>query len=216
METVLPKRNAITTRSQAREQGQYLLRRSIVEAADRLLTQEGPDALTVRRIAQELECSTKIIYTMFRGKNGLANALYVEGCGRLQQSVEGAQPSSDPALYLRQLARAYWGFGMDNPGFYRVMFCGAIPDFAPDISSLGMMQRAFEKVVSTAQEYQGQGLLPADNPVALTKALWAALHGVVTLDLMGHFPESQEAQDVFTRVTEAMVSTLVPGSSRET
>lgn len=205
----------MTTRSQAREQGQHLLRRSIVDAADRLLTQEGPDALTVRRIAQELECSTKIIYTMFRAKTGLANALYVEGCGRLQQSVEGIPPSSDPALYLRQLARAYWGFGRDNPGFYRVMFCGAIPDFAPDSSSLGMTQKAFEKVVSTIQEYQSQGLLSADNPVVLTKALWASLHGIIALSLMGHFPENQEAQDAFTRVTEAMISALVPSSSHQ-
>src|SRR5690348_17054545 len=87
METPLPVGNKIVTHQQAREYGHELLRRNVIEAASRLLMEEGAEALTVRRIAQMLSCSTKIIYTMFKGKDGLADALYLEGCTRLQQII---------------------------------------------------------------------------------------------------------------------------------
>lgn len=210
METMLPIRNAASTHRQAREQGQHLLRQSIVGAAERLLAADGPEALTVRRIAQELECSTKVIYTLFRGKNGLANALYVEGSLRLQQAIERVSPLPDPSDYLRQIAWACWSFGKDNPGLYRLMFCGAIPDFVPNSGSLQTTQTSFERVVGTIEQYQIRGVMSTDDPVTLTKMFWASLYGVITLYLMGHFADMQEAQVIFTRVTEMLVSALVP------
>jgi AcrR family transcriptional regulator len=37
--------------------------------------EDGPDALTMRRIAAEAGSSTTVLYTMFGGKAGIAEAL---------------------------------------------------------------------------------------------------------------------------------------------
>ena len=53
-----PMSDKITTHRQMRTYSHELLHRNVVDAASRLLVQEGSDALTAWRIAQELECST--------------------------------------------------------------------------------------------------------------------------------------------------------------
>src|SRR5262245_63011225 len=94
METLLPDSHNITTHQQARAQTREMLRRNAVDTASQILMHEGAGAITVRRIAQELDCSTKVIYTLFGSKEGLANELYREGFERLRYAL-GQVPLAD-------------------------------------------------------------------------------------------------------------------------
>ena len=212
METMLPNRNYFTTHQQARAYGHELLRRNVVEVAIHLLVEEEPEALTVRRVAQKLNCSTKIIYTMFQGKDGLANALYLEGCTRLSQAIERVPEAASPHTYVQQIALAYWTFALANPSYYALLFGGAIPRFQPSASSKQMMTMALEMVVRILQAYMTQGLLPVEDPVTLTRALWAPFHGVVSLYLLGHFSSFEEAKQAFERTVQAMIGSFGPGT----
>ncbi len=215
METTLPNQNDIATHRQVRAYGHELLRRNVIEAAGRLLREEGPNALTVRRVAKQLECSTKIIYTMFKGKDGLAEALYLEGCARLAQTISRVQKASTPGIYLQEVARAYWAFALANPSYYVVMFCGAIPNYHPSATSIRTTITALETVVGMLQQYREQGKLPIDDTVLVTKTLRAAVHGVVSLYLLGHFSSLEEAKDVCERTAQAIIASLVPEASSE-
>lgn len=209
METSLPEENAITTYRQVRAHGHELLRRNVIEAACRLLREEGPEALTVRRVAQTLDCSTKIIYTMFKRKDGLADALYLEGCARLAHTIAQVPKAASPAAYLRAVAWAYWTFTLAYPSFYLVMFCGAIPHYQPSATSLHTTVTAFEVAIEMLQDYRNEKRLPANDDLALvTQTLWAALHGVASLHLLGHFASQEEATAVFARTVEAMIQSL--------
>ncbi|HET8847022.1 MAG TPA: WHG domain-containing protein [Ktedonobacteraceae bacterium] len=208
METTLPEGNDFTTHQQARAHGQEILRRNVVEAASHLLINGGPEALTVRRVAQKLNCSTKIIYTMFQGKDGLANALYLEGCARLSQAIEKVPQVSTPRAYIQAITQAYWDFALANPSYYAVLFGGAIPRFQPSKTSKQVMTAAFETVVGKLQEYMTQGLLPVQDAELLTKAIWAPLHGVVSLYILDHFSSLEEAQQTFERTRQTLVALL--------
>lgn len=52
------------------------LRQNIVHAAAALLQEHGPEAVTVRRVAERMECSTKIIYNLF-GKKRDSLSVYI-------------------------------------------------------------------------------------------------------------------------------------------
>jgi len=212
METSLPEGFIVTTHRQARAHSHDLLRRNVVEAASRLLVEEGPDALTVRRVAQSLDCSTKIIYTLFHGKDGLANALYLEGCARLRQEIGAVKMASTPAAYLHELAWAYWTFALADPSYYGVLFGGTIPNFQPSPASKQVMTDAFSAIVAIMAQYMEQGLLLSEDSVALTRALWAPLHGVASLYLLGHFPSLEEARWAFERTIQAISASLNPQS----
>jgi AcrR family transcriptional regulator len=205
---MLPKENGFATHKQARAQGHELLQRNVVEAASRLLVEEGPDALTVRHVAQLLRCSTKIIYTLFAGKDGLANALYIEGCTRLQRAIAAVPQTAEPQAYVQGIAWAYWQFAHANPAYYGILFDGAIPKFQPTESSKQVMVEALEAIARVLQTYMDQGLLPAQDPEMLTRAIWAPLHGVVSLALLGHLSSQAEAKQIFAGTIQALAGSL--------
>ena len=75
------------TYSEVKLQQQQVLRKNVIDAACLLLLEEGPESVTVRRVAQKLNCSTKIIYSMFGNKDGLANEMYLDGCRLLAETL---------------------------------------------------------------------------------------------------------------------------------
>ncbi|MEU4510255.1 TetR/AcrR family transcriptional regulator [Nonomuraea wenchangensis] len=82
-----------TAYQQAQREGQDVVRTAILDTATHLLVTEGPGALTVRRIAGEAGCSTKVIYTLFGGKDGLVEALWLEGFARFERRLRAAPKS---------------------------------------------------------------------------------------------------------------------------
>ena len=90
-------------------------------------------ALTVRNVASEAGCSTTGIYTYFGGKNGLVEAIFVEG-------FESFDAATAPFMEVDDLAggcRAYREWALANPTQYMVMFGRAVPDFVPSGDTLG-------------------------------------------------------------------------------
>jgi len=205
---VLPARDTVTSHARARQRGRALLRANVLEAASRLLVHTGPEALTVRRLAHELDCSTKVVYTLFSGKDGVAEALYLEGCQRLRRAVGRVAVADEPLTYLDGVAQAYWRFALANPSYYAVMFGGAIPNFRPKMSALQETANAFVAVVNVIGEYADSGALVVADPGVLVKRLWAPLHGVVSLHLLGHFATRAEAEYVYRTTLRALLETL--------
>jgi AcrR family transcriptional regulator len=164
-------------------------RRQVVEAAARVLAEDGPHGLSLRRIATEAGGSTQIVYTLFGGKPGLADALYGEGFRRLSQTmvaaVAAAPPPGDPER-LMALGRAYLAFAETEPAFFAVMFGRAIAGFTPtrDTRASGR-ECTFGLVVQEAQACLDAGTLVGPDAEDLARICWATGHGVASLDSAG-------------------------------
>ena len=70
---------------------------ALLTAAHRLLAEDGPEALTVRRIAGEAGMSTMNVYSRFGGKDGVIDELYADGYRRLVADID-AVPSTDDVV----------------------------------------------------------------------------------------------------------------------
>ncbi|MCA1728723.1 MAG: TetR/AcrR family transcriptional regulator [Actinobacteria bacterium] len=81
--------NIVTDYREERLRGREALRRGLLDVAGRLLVEEGPGALSMRRISRQVNCSTKVLYTLFGGKRELVEELWLEGFDRLCRSAEG-------------------------------------------------------------------------------------------------------------------------------
>ena len=209
METSLPDSHNITTHRQARAQTREMLRRNAVDTASQLLMNEGPAAITVRRIAQELDCSTKVIYTLFGGKDGLANELYREGLARLRHALGQVPPVEDPTRYLTAIGWAYWEFAIANPSYYGVMFGGAIPDFTPNQASKASMHAVLAEVVQTLRHSMDRGLIASGDPTLIARSLWLLLHGIASLKLAGHFSDPESGQTLLGFSLDALLAGLL-------
>jgi AcrR family transcriptional regulator len=191
-----------------REDTRALLRRNLTDAADHILTTEGPNALTVRRLADELDASTKVIYSLFGGKDGLANELYLEGCDRLRQSIESVTPQENVRDYVMNCCWAYWTFAIENPSYYSVMFNNAIPQFQPKTESVASVGTAFRILIQVLSEYHQAGKLLSYDPIETIHLIWSPLHGVISLYMGQHFRED-EAKHLYRQLIEVVVGNLL-------
>jgi AcrR family transcriptional regulator len=193
----------------AQRSGQEALRRTLLDAASRLLVAEGPGALTMRRVAGAVGCSTTVLYTMFGAKEGLADALYREGFERLRRRLE-AVADDDPLARLGALAHAYRANALAERAYYGVMFQQAIPGFRPSAASLTAAGASLEVLAQGVRAAMDAGALRAGDPQPVAEVLWAAVHGVVSLELAGHFPGPEAAADRFQTLISAAIVPFLP------
>jgi AcrR family transcriptional regulator len=184
-------------------------RRQVVEAAARVLAEDGPHGLSLRRIAADAGGSTQIVYTLFGGKPGLADALYGEGFRRLSAAMAAAladaPPPGDPER-LMALGRAYLAFAAAEPAFFAVMFGRAIAGFTPtrDTRAYGR-NCTFGLVVTEAQRCLDAGTLTGGSAEDLARICWATGHGIAALEAAGML--HAEDRDAF--VEHALATPLV-------
>ena len=188
----------------AQRSGQEALRRTLLDAASRLLLAEGPGALTMRRVAGAVGCSTTVLYTMFGGKEGLADALFREGFERLRRRLE-AVADHDPLRRLGALADAYRANALAERAYYGVMFQQAIPGFRPSAASLAAARASLEVLALAVRAAMDAGALRPGDPQPVAEVLWAAVHGVVSLELAGHFPDPAAGADRFRSLATAAI-----------
>lgn len=194
----------------AQRQGHEALRRTLLDAASALLLAEGPGALTMRRVAGAVGCSTTVLYTMFGGKEGLADALYREGFERLRRRLEATDGALDPLGRLRALAHAYRDNALAERGYYGVMFQQAIPGFRPSSASLAVAGASLDVLTRAVGAAMEAEVLAPGDPQAVAEVLWAAVHGAVSLELAGHLPDPDIALDRFRTLASAAVLPFLP------
>jgi AcrR family transcriptional regulator len=174
-----------TAYAEAYAAGRQVVRRLLLDAASRLLEAEGPDTLTMRRIAAEVGCSTSVLYTMFGGKSGVAEGLWREGFERLRQALEQAE-GADPLGRLAAMGRAYRENALANRAYYAVMFQRPIPGFQPSAEAYAESLRPLQLLVGAVADCIDAGVFRAADPAHIAGVLWAAAHGAVSLELAGY------------------------------
>lgn len=189
-------------------QGAGRTRAILLAAAATVLGEEGPAALTVRRIAEAVNASTKLIYTHFGGMDGLLDALYRESFARLTAAFEAHAGVAGADARLRGMTEAYRALALAEPALYRVMFGDAGRAWEPDLSSRREAWQSFRTLRGAVEACR-----PAratTDPVRVTYLLWAAMHGVVSLELRGLLGPAQDGAELFRAAVDAVLRTWRP------
>lgn len=96
---------------------------ALLDAAERILAAEGLEALTVRRVADEVGTTTRAVYTSLGSKDALIAGLGVRGFVLLARDVAALPTTDDPAADL--IAAAVSGFrawALEHPALFHVAF----------------------------------------------------------------------------------------------
>jgi AcrR family transcriptional regulator len=186
------KNDVTPTVATVRQRGQDALRSFLLDAAGRLLADEGAGALTMRRIAAEVGCSTTVLYTLFKNKDGLVSGLYREGFERFRRRIAALPPAADPIQRVHDLAAAYRASALAEPNYYRVMFLGAVPGYAPSGEALAAGDATFAYLADAARACMDAGIYRPGDPYAVAQVLWSAAHGVISLELAGILEPDEE------------------------
>ncbi|PRC93732.1 TetR/AcrR family transcriptional regulator [Solimicrobium silvestre] len=185
------------------------IRQAMLAAANQLLSEEGLPGFTLRRVADAVNCSTTLLYSQFGGKDGLSNELYLEGFSRLKQ--EFAQQELGDLLGMERLwryANSYRAFAHHNPSYYVIMFGDGLVGFVPPPESRQIAWEAFSVLIAHFASCMEQGLMPAASPNSAARLLWAAMHGVINLELKGYYLTQQQADHLYDAAVRAVLFSL--------
>jgi AcrR family transcriptional regulator len=158
-------------------------REQVVAAAGRLLDEEGPQALTMRRVADAVGMRAPSLYKHLPGKDALHRALVVEALhelGARMAEAGKARPGS-----LEAVALGYRAFALAKPHRYRLLTDVPLPDDA-EVRAAELAARAPLDAVIGLDEHRG-------------RALWAFAHGMVDLELRGRFPPGADVDAAWRR-----------------
>ncbi|MCU1393414.1 MAG: transcriptional regulator, TetR family [Ilumatobacteraceae bacterium] len=157
------------------------VRDGILAAAIEILHAHGAGGLTVRSVATAAGCSTTGVYTWFGGKNGLVEAIFVDGFERFGAALRHARSTSKD-IAVDGMANAYREWAIANPTHYMVMFGRAVPDFRPSPDALTTALGTFVQLVDATSAAMHRLGVPGDaNEIA--HHLWAGMHGYVSLEV---------------------------------
>jgi len=206
--------------NERREREREALRTLIVEAARDLLSEQGLDALSMRAIAERIEYSPATIYLYFRDKTELIREVVREGFMRMheytQREVEKAIPDG-PMAEFRAMGRAYARFGIENTGYFRVMF--ELPGVAQmdmpcresDEGVTATEEPGFEAVVRAVARAADRGEIAVRDTFEDAVVGWGLVHGLTSLYLGGHLGECAQDHEQFMAIVDAAQNTLYEG-----
>ena len=201
----------MTSPSQDRAEGDDV-RRRLVETAALLIDEDGPDALTARRLAKEAGTSTMAVYTHFGGMPALVRQIVTEGFTRLDEHQARVPHTDDPLDDLLQLALAYRDNAMANPHLYAVMFgATSLKGFTLTEADMEIGLNTFGVLTDYVARAIEAGQLRRDDPARVASLVWTAMHGYVMLELAGlHLPPDNPVEDVMRPLLATLGAGLAP------
>jgi len=202
-----------------REREREEIRTKIIDVAREMFAAEGYDAVTMRRIADKIEYSPTAIYFHFKDKDALIREICDTDFARLAEQFGSVARIADPMERLRRVGQAYAEFGLSNPNHYRLMFMTPHPNFSPEDSQLQQgnpEEDAYAFLRQIIVEAIKQGRLRRDlkNPDLVSQTVWAAVHGVISLEIAKRMDAWLDWAPLKKRVT-VMIDAIVRGIEKE-
>lgn len=153
---------------------------ALLNAAETVLDRDGVAGVTVRAVAREADVAPMGVYNRFSNKDGLLTALAIRAFDELAHAID-VPDATDPIDRLRRACAGYRDFALAHPARYALIFSTGTPAGDPESPAHARGREVFEGLVDMV------GAVTADARGAFeaAHAVWAAVHGAVTIELSG-------------------------------
>ncbi|WP_010276093.1 TetR/AcrR family transcriptional regulator [Paenibacillus senegalensis] len=152
----------------------------ILQAAARLIDENGYDQISLGVVAKELQVRPPSLYNHLDGLNGLKQKLAIYGVKKLYETMVQAAIGRSGDEAVRALGEAYVQFGKDRPGLYEATF------HAPDKKDPELQQAQDAVVQLVAKVFEVYGLKD-EIAIHMIRGFRSLLHGFTSIQQMGGF-----------------------------
>ena len=162
----------------------------IVAVARRIAESEGWDAVTIRRLADEIEYSQPVLYSHFENRDAIVAAVAVEGFREITDALRKAAarlPGRQSAL--ENVAAAYLDFAQKHPALYEAMFVLPTNLRFAHAGTKPELRAAFGALAAVVTPFC------ADSEL-VTETFWSTLHGLAALERSGRIRSRARAERV--------------------
>lgn len=156
---------------------------SILDAAFKIVKNEGWQSLSMRKIADEIEYTAPIIYEYYANKEAILQELTRKGYRVLVEDLaEARDTQATPERQLEAMWLAYWDFAFAHKEYYQLMFgvemnCCVMKTECPEMQSPAKM------ICDVIQQILQ---VPLDDDAVCTKyyTFWSVVHGLISINIV--------------------------------
>lgn len=175
---------------------------AVLQAAESLVDREGYDALTMTLLAAELDTRVSSLYNHVANLEDLRASVQVRAMRLLGDHVRRAAMGHAGADGLRVLSHELRSFAQSKPERYAAIT-------RPPIDREAFFGAASDTIEALAVMVRSAGL-PEERLLATGMAVFAALHGFVSLEVAGYFGDVEDDLDsVYEMVIRGAVTAAV-------
>jgi len=168
------------------------VRASILRSARQLVTEEGWQALSIRKIAEAIEYSAPVIYDHFENKEAILFELTRQGFQKLNEDLAKAKKRSpQPEKQLEAIAYSYWEFAFENKAYYQVMYGLGMPS-CETISQINELKTFSDLILEPIKNLIASGNNKNADPVLKLHTFWSMLHGMISINMMNNNESKEE------------------------
>ena len=179
---------------------------ALLAAAERLVAEDGPEALSVRRVAGAVGTTTRAVYSLFGSKEGLVVALGVRAFELLRAAIDALPATGDPAGDLVEAGVVVFRrFALQHPALFRlgVQHVAVSPDLARGFH--GAATHALDGLQGRVARLADAQRLGARAPREAVCAFHALCEGLAALELRGALPHA-DAERIWRDALAALVA----------
>lgn len=193
--------------TERKEKQKLEIRKAILDASMKLFTEQGFESVSIRKIADLIEYSPTTVYLYFKDKNEILFNLHEIGFQKMAEYTADLWSIKNPLVRLHKMGEYYMQFGIEHPAFYDLMFILKAP-----MESLEMINncewksgdQALGRLIETVQECMDRNLIEKGDVYAVGMAVWAMVHGMVSLAIRNRFDKLVAAEQIVPTMNKAL------------
>lgn len=191
------------------------LRAALIEQAEAVAREEGPEALTMRALTRQVGVSANAAYRHFADRAALVQEVTFRGQAAMARAMDAARAAlparADGAAHLTAVGRTYIEAARAEPGLFRTAFTEpADLELSADPRAAGDSGLTpFLHLADALDRMVADGSLAAELREGAEAPCWSAVHGFSMLVVSG--PLRSAPDEVVDALAARTVATAVHG-----
>lgn len=184
-------------------------RNNILKAALHIGKTEGWQAMSMRKIADEIEYTAPIIYEYFENKDAILTELTKKGLAKLSEQMQQAKAKHRlPAKQMESMWMAYWNFAFTEKEFYQLMFgvemscCMSKKMIGPDfIKPADLVSEVIVELMKDKNPNE-------DEICKWYYTFWSVVHGLISINIVQQGTSDKINQQILSNAITGIINTI--------
>lgn len=182
-------------------------RLALLDAAERIVANEGPEALSVRAVADAVDVSTRAVYSTFGSKAAMLDALSQRAFEMLFSEISRLPFTEHPDHDLVEAAvRVFRPMAIGHPSLFRLALLRVVPDLEVGQDTRDTSARAFQLLTERFERLEAAGLLVGQDPRSAAITFNALCEGMATTELRMNDRLGQDSEQVWRQAFTVLIA----------
>lgn len=187
------------------------MKNRIIEAANVILKLDGLEALSMRRIAKELDCTPGALYHYYKNKDEILVALTEEGYRDILSIIRNVDMNLSPEKQLRLVFKEYIHYMLKHPTIFQIILGNRMDSIKDIVNILDRGVASHRTSIASLVNIINIGVLNKDfyciNIEATAQIIWTSVYGLISRMLI----EDQIDEEQQEMLIENLLSFIIFG-----